>query len=66
MKKLFSRSISVLLALIMVFSMASTSVSATEKTAAEVVKELDKNIPIVFIHGLGDQPIYKGISTETE
>lgn len=66
MKKLFSRSISVLLALIMVFSMASTSVSATEKTAAEAVKELDKNIPIVFIHGLGDQPIYKGISTETE
>ncbi|MBQ7957969.1 MAG: hypothetical protein IJ279_08015 [Clostridia bacterium] len=66
MKKAFTKIVSVLLVLVLTFSVAATSVSATEKTAEDALKELDRNIPVVFIHGLGDQPIYKGLSTETE
>lgn len=49
----------------MVFSMACVSVFAEEKTAAEELTTLEKNIPIVEIPGFGEA-IYKGLSTETE
>ena len=66
MKKMCKKAISVFLVLALVFSVGATSVSAAEKTAENALKELDKDIPIVEIHGFGDQPIYKGLSTETE
>lgn len=66
MKKIFKKVISVFLALSIVFSMACVGVLAEAKTAAEELKTLEKNIPIVEIPGFGDKPIYKGLSTETE
>ncbi len=66
MKKIFTKTIALLLALTLTFSLMVVSVSAEEKTAAQALEELDKNIPIIEIPGFGDQPIYKGLSTETE
>lgn len=66
MKKNFLKAISVLLALILVFSVATVGVAAEEMTAEKALAELEKDIPIVEIHGFGDQPIYKGLLTETE
>ena len=57
--------ISILLVLSLVFSMGVSTVSAKESTAAETVKNLEKNIPIIEIPGFGEE-IYKGLSTETE
>ena len=66
MKKNFLKAISFLLVLVLVFSVATVGVAAEEKTAEKALSELDKNIPIIEIPGFGDQPIYSGISTETE
>lgn len=65
MKKALRRTVSVFLVLCMVFSISAVGVSAEEKTAAEAVKTLEKDIPIVEIPGFGET-IYKGLSTETE
>lgn len=66
MKKIFTKTIALLLALTLTFSLITISVSAEEeKTAAQAVEELDKNIPIIEIPGFGDQPIFKGVLTET-
>ncbi|MBE6755771.1 MAG: hypothetical protein E7555_04895 [Ruminococcaceae bacterium] len=66
MKKIFTKIISAVLVLTLLFSVAITGISASEKTAEDALIELDKDIPIVEIHGFGDQPIYKGLLTETE
>ena len=66
MKKNFLKAISFLLVLVLVFSVATVGVAAEEKTAEKALSELDRNIPIIEIPGFGDQPIYSGISTETE
>ena len=66
MKKNFLKAISFLLVLVLIFSVATVGVAAEEKTAEKALSELDKNIPIIEIPGFGDQPIYSGISTETE
>lgn len=66
MKNILKKSISIFLVFVLAFSVAATGVSAAEKTAEDALKELDKDIPIVEIHGFGDQPIYKGLLTETE
>ena len=66
MKKFFTKALSLLLVLSLTLSVMVSGVFAAEKTAAESLEELDRNIPIVEIHGFGDQPIYKGLLTETE
>lgn len=65
MKKSILKILSVFLVLTIVFCSVTTSVSAEEKTAAEAVRELEKDIPIVEIPGFGEE-IYTGLSTETE
>ncbi len=54
-----------MLTLCLIISIGAIGVSAEEKTAAEAVKVLEKDIPIVEIPGFGEG-IYKGLSTETE
>lgn len=66
MKKIFTKTIALLLTLTLTFSLVAVSASAEEKTAKEALTELDKNIPIIEIPGFGDQPIYNGLSTETQ
>ena len=65
MKKTFIKIISVFLTLSLIFSLVSSSVSAEQNTAAEAVKKLEKDIPIVEVVGFGGD-IVKGLSTETE
>ena len=65
MKKIVMRATSVLLVFCMIFSLSTVSVFAEEKTAAEAVRELNMNFPVVEIPGFGEG-IYSGLSTETE
>lgn len=65
MKKFVITFISVLLVFTMMLSCAFSGVSAAKQTAAEAVKTLEKDIPIVEIPGFGEA-IYTGLSTETE
>lgn len=65
MKKILRKVISVFLVLTLTVSLAFTGVSAENQTAAEAVKALDRDIPVIEVLGLGEG-IYKGLSTETE
>ena len=65
MKNIFKKSLSLLLSLLIALSVFSVGVSAEKMTAAEAVRALDKDIPIVEIPGFGEE-IYKGLSTESE
>ncbi len=65
MRKNPQRALALLLSLVIVFSVLCSGVSAENLTAAETVKSLDKDIPIIEIPGFGED-IYKGLSTESE
>lgn len=65
MKKTVRRVTALLLSLVIIFSVLCSGVAAENLTAAETVKTLDKDIPIVEIPGFGE-PIYKGLETESE
>lgn len=71
MRNNLRKAVSVLLCVCMIFSVLSFSGSASEKTETvtvsceEELKNLKRDIPVIFVNGLQGE-YYKGLSTETE